>query len=231
MASMINFYDQLPKGLSNGIQKDKAFKTHLVEPTSNILIIGQTGAGKTNSLLNFLSLKNDSFAEIIIFTGSTCDEPLYNYLKKENPDVQMIDDIAQLPELSDFNETDKKLERLIVFDDVANICKKDETKLKNWVKACRKYGFTACFLYQSYVVCPKFIRDNCQLFWIFKLQSSISLSHILKDKSSLQITKEELVRMYDYATRNKGDFFNIDTKSPDMPFRRNFTEILRTNPK
>ena len=43
-----------------------------------ILCIGGTGSGKTNALLNFLSRKNNAFYDIIIFSGSSTDEPLYN---------------------------------------------------------------------------------------------------------------------------------------------------------
>ena len=228
MTSLINFYEKIPEDLKTKYPVDRNYKNHMIDPTSNILIIGQSGTGKTNALINFLSLKNDCFAEVIIFTGTTADEPLYNFLKKKNPEVQLIDNIDELPELSDFNDADKSLERLIVFDDVAGLPKKDETKLKNFIKACRKYGFTALFIYQSYATAPKFIRDNSNVFWIFKQPSTVSLEYILRDKKSVEVDKRHLFELYEYATGKKGDFFQINTKGkPENMFRRNFTEILR----
>ncbi len=45
-----------------------------------ILAIGSTGTGKTNSLMSFLAYKNDSFYKIILYTGSTGEEPLISHI-------------------------------------------------------------------------------------------------------------------------------------------------------
>ena len=54
--SLTNFYNIIGSG--NKKKRDKTFKNHLIEPNSMILCIGGTGSGKTNSLINFLKLKN-----------------------------------------------------------------------------------------------------------------------------------------------------------------------------
>ena len=47
-----------------------------------ISIISPTGSGKSTALLEFiLNRKTNSFYRIIIFSGSTTDEPLNNLLK------------------------------------------------------------------------------------------------------------------------------------------------------
>ena len=63
--SLTNFYNIIGTGHKN--KRDKTFKNHLIEPNSMILCIGGTGSGKSNSLINFLKLKNEAFYEIIIF--------------------------------------------------------------------------------------------------------------------------------------------------------------------
>ena len=55
-----------------------------------ILCIGGTGSRKTNALLNFLSRKNNSFYDIIIFSGSSVDEPSYNLLQNKMPVEQVV---------------------------------------------------------------------------------------------------------------------------------------------
>ena len=65
------------------------------------------------ALMTFLSLKNESFYEIILYTGSTSEEPLYDYLKKKNPEMKIYTDIAEVPPLVDF-ETSKTKEKLIM---------------------------------------------------------------------------------------------------------------------
>ena len=69
-------------GMNNKIKEDKNFKNHLIKPCQMISIIGPTGSGKSTALLEFiLNRKTNSFYRIIIFSGSTTDEPLYNLLK------------------------------------------------------------------------------------------------------------------------------------------------------
>ena len=110
---------------SMSMKVDKNFKKHLILPCSMIAIIGSTGSGKTTSLIELLSRKNDAFTRIIIFTGSTSDEPLYNYLKKHIKGIEIIDNPELLPNLHDMNEEEKETEKLIVFDDFINMNKKD----------------------------------------------------------------------------------------------------------
>lgn len=227
-SEIINFYTKIAPDKLVSYKPDKNFKNHLIEPCSNIMVIGGTGTGKTNAVLNFLGRKNDSFITVQIFTGSTKDEGLYEHLIKMNPNITITNDPAKLPTLTEYDNENKKYEKVYIFDDVSNINKKDEAKIKDFIKACRKYGFTCFFLYQTYTSAPKFVRDNCQIFWIFKLQSTISLDHILRDKrGNLDTTKENMHRMYEYATKDPLNFFNIDTKaSQGQQFRKNFIEIL-----
>ncbi len=225
---LINFYKVIPKEFQVNYPLDKNFKKHLIEPCSNIFGVGATGAGKNNAITNFLIRKPNSFGEIIVFCGSTADEPLYNYLKKLNPQIQMITDVEEMPSLSDY-EDNKKCEKLIIFDDVAKLGKKQEEKMEKFVKASRKYGFTCIFLYQTYTSAPKFIRDNCNIFLIFKCNSNVSLNFILRDRE-IDVSKKVIENMYNYSVEDPLDFFCIDLKaSKDTRFRHNYYDVL--NPR
>ena len=107
-----------------------------------ILCIGGTGSGKTNALLNFLSRKNSAFYDIIIFSGSSADKPLYNLLQDKVDGVELINNIEDLPELSEFDDENKDKEKLIVFDDFINLSNKEMKKIKGYLTAGRKSGFT-----------------------------------------------------------------------------------------
>ncbi len=77
--SIINWYDIIGDTIKKP-RYDKKFKQHHILPTSMILSIGGTGSGKTNALLTFISLKNESFYNLLIlYTGSTSEEPLYEF--------------------------------------------------------------------------------------------------------------------------------------------------------
>ena len=78
-----NYYELLPKDLKQERKVDANFKKHYIQPCSMICCIGGTGSGKTNALIDFLNRKNNAFYDIIIFSGSTVEEPLYNLLKQK----------------------------------------------------------------------------------------------------------------------------------------------------
>jgi hypothetical protein len=126
-----NWYESLSKDLKRESKLDKNYKKHLIQPNSMICCIGGTGSGKTNALCDWLSRKNESFYDIIIFTGSTSDEPLYSMLKQKMPDIQLFNDIAELPELKEFDNEDKGQEKLLVLDDFINLPSKDQKKIKH----------------------------------------------------------------------------------------------------
>ena len=128
-----------------------------------VLSIGGTGSGKTMSLMTFLSLKNESFYEIILYTGSTSEEPLYEYLKNKIPDLKIYTNIDEVPSLVDFEDSKTK-EKLIIFDDFINLNKKQMTKISEYLTAGRKFGFTVWLQAQNYVSVPKSITRNINYF-------------------------------------------------------------------
>ena len=70
---------------------------------SMILCIAPTGGGKTCCLMNYLFRKiqkkfsSEKFTEIIICSFSTTDEPLCDAIKDENPDMELINNIDDVP--------------------------------------------------------------------------------------------------------------------------------------
>ena len=69
-----------------------------------ILCIGGTGAGKSNALLNFIHRSSGEFYQIIICSFSTTDEPLYNMLHEREPQINLINNIEDVPELKIFDD-------------------------------------------------------------------------------------------------------------------------------
>ena len=116
-----NYYELIDKSLQKKPKLDKNFKMHQILPNSMVMCIGGTGSGKTNALMEFLNRKNNAFYEIILFTGSTTDEPLYNFLQKQIPDMKIFNNIAELPSLKEFDNDGKDQEKLIIFDDFINL--------------------------------------------------------------------------------------------------------------
>ena len=213
-----------------GTQKlDANFKKHLILPASHVLCIGGTGSGKTTALLDFIRRSEGKFYRIIIYSGSTTEEPLYQLLKEKIPEVELYNNIEELPELTSFDDEDKKQEKLIVFDDFITLKPKEMKKIIQYFVAARKYGFSCWAMCQNYTSCHKPIVRNINIFIIFKINDTVSLKNIMKnhilddDKSP-----DEIKNMYSISTAKPLSFFMIDLKSEKTKrYRCNFLNIFK----
>lgn len=207
---------------------DKNFNKHLIKPCQMISIIGQTGSGKSQAILEFLSRKNEAFYKIILFSGSTVDEPLYKLIEKHIDGIEMIDDPEDLPDLIDMNEEEKKHEKLIIFDDIINLPKKQLNKIQKWFNSARKYGYTCIATAQNYTDLPIQIRRNTMIFIIFRLNDMNTINQILKNHNNNGDDKELVKKAYFIATSKPHNFFLLDTTSNDNKrYRHNFTDLIK----
>lgn len=229
--SMKDWYSIANKS-GNGITRkvDKNFKNHLVKPCQMISVIGATGAGKSQSIIEFLSRKNESFYRIIIFSGSTTDEPLLNMLKDRIDGVELIDNADELPELTDMNDSEKKQEKLIVFDDIINMPKKQLLKIQKWFNSARKYGFTCIATAQNYTDLPIQMRRNTMMFWLFRLNDMNTINQILKNHNNNGDDIDLVKKAYFDATARPQNFFTLDLTSTGAErYRHNFTDLININ--
>jgi len=224
-----NYYEIIDKGLQKKPKLDKNFKSHYILPNSMIMCIGGTGSGKTNALMDFISRKTNAFYDIIIYTGSTADEPLYNFLQSKIPDLKMYTDISELPELKEFDNEDKDKEKLIVFDDFINLNKKQMVKINEYLTSGRKFGFTVWLMAQSYTAVSKIIIRNCNYFIIFKLNDNITINNIIRNHNIFNVPKEFFKEAYIHATSEPRNFLLIDLKSNDKSkyLRHNFLDFIK----
>jgi hypothetical protein len=231
MDNIKNWYLELDKKNQDAPKIDKEFKNHLILPNSRIALIGGSGVGKTNVLLEFLHRKNGGFYEIIIFT-SNADEPLLKQLKVDIPEVQIYTDIKDVPDLKSFSSLEAKKEKLIVFDDFITLKNKDMKKIEEYAIASRKYGFTSMYMLQNYTSCPKLIMRQIEYFILFKLNDTVTINNIIKNHNIDQIPKEIFMQMYLMATEEPRHFFMLDTKNPDKRYRyrTNFTSLFNSTP-
>ena len=220
---LINFYEHMDKDLKNDTKRDKNFKQHYIEPCSMILAIGPTNSGKSLVLLNFLQRKNDAFCRIVIFSGSSTDEPAYNLLREKIPDTEFYEDIAELPALND--DDDNQNEKLIVFDDFINLKKKEFQKIKEYLTAGRKKKWTVYLNAQNYVDVPKTITRNCHYFFIFKQNDNTTINNILKNHNIDNVDKDDFKAMYQDAVNVKPNFFMVDIKGGSL--RKNFLHFYK----
>jgi hypothetical protein len=90
----------------------------------------------------------------------------------------------------------------------------------------RKKSASIIFLSQSYYGTPKIIRQNVNYLVVLKLGGSRDVNSILRE-CSIGLTKEQLLYMYNNATKKKFDVFiiNLD-KSANERYRHNFLDYF-----
>ena len=192
-------------------------------------MIGGSGTGKSNAIINFIERSSGSFSKIIICSFSTTDEPLYNYLQSKIPDVELINNIDDVPAVQEFDDKNKNKQKLIVFDDFVNLTKKEMQKLFDYAISSRKFGFTCIFISQSYTSVPKIISRNCNYIMIFKINDKVSIKRIIDNHGLVNTYKpEQIERMYHYSTSMPLGFLTIDLKTQDESkrLRSGFTSFF-----
>ena len=123
------------------------------------------------------------------------------------------------------NTYDKNDNHLIIFYDL--IFEKDQTKISEFFFKGRKHGISLIYLYQSNDQIPKMIRLNSNYLVILKLGQKRNLNMIMSELS-LGVTKDQLIKIYTYASKNKLDVLFVDLDEPDVnkKFRKNFLDTI-----
>ena len=229
---MINFDDYTNENIIEHNSKWPYISDH----PYRILIIGGSGSGKTNALLNLIN--NQADIDKIYLYAKEPYEKKYQYLinKREKVVLNHFNDPKDFMEYSndmqdvrknieDYNPI-KKRKVLIVFDDmIADMI--NNNKLNSIVTELfirgRKLNISIVFITQSYFKVPKDVRLNSTHFFIMKIPNKRELQQIALNHSS-DIDFKDFMNIYKKYTKEPYSFFVNDTTLPsDDPvrFRKN----------
>ena len=201
-----------------------------------ILIIGGSGSGKTNALLNLINNQPD--IDKIYLYAKDPYETKYQYLinKREKVGLYHFDDPKAFMEYSndmqdvyknieDYNPI-KKRKVLIVFDDmIADMI--NNKKLNPIVTELfirdRKINIFIVFITQSYFKVPKDVRLNSTHFFIMKIPNKRELQKIVLNHST-DIYFNDFMKIYKKCIAKPYSFLVNDTTLPSddpLKFRKN----------
>ena len=217
---MVDYYKVMPKKFLLKTHNPN-YKEHKLNLPFRMLIIGGSGSGKTQTLMNLIRIMNGTFNNIHIITKNK-DEPLYNYLEsKVDTGLTITEGIDSAPNLDEF---DKKEQTLIVMDDL--VLEKNQKQLEQYFIRARKLNCSLVYLSQSYFAVPKMIRMNLNYVIIKRLNTLQDLFRMMREYS-LGVSKDVLVDLYQHSIQdNKQDFLLIDLDSePKDRFRFNFLDV------
>ena len=188
-----------------------------------ILIIGGSGTGKTNALLNLINNQQD-INKIYLYVKDPYEDK-YQYLisKRESAGLKHFNDPKAFIEYSndmhsvyrsiDKYNPDKENKILIVFDDmIADMINKK--KLNSIVTELfirgRKVNISLIFITQSYFKVPKDVRNNSTHFFIMNIPNKRELMQIAIKHSS-DISTKDFTEIYRKCADKPYSFLVIDT--------------------
>ena len=197
-----------------------------------ILIIGGSGSGKTNALLNLINNQPD--IDKIYLYAKDPYEAKYQHLinKRESVGINHFNDPKAFTEYSNdmrnvykninYYNPYKENKILIVFDDmIADMI--NNKKLNSIVTELfirgKKLNISFVFVTQSYFKVPKDIRLNSTHFFIMKIPNERELQQIALNHSS-DISSKDFIKIHKKCTAEPYSFIVNDvTLASDNPFR------------
>ena len=205
-----------------------------------ILVIGSSGSGNANALLN--SINNQPDIDNIYLYAKDLYEPKYQFLisKREIAGLKHFNGTKALIDYSnDMQDVDnningynpnKENKMLIAFDDmIANMInnKKRNSIVTELFIRGRKLNIYLVFITQSYFKVPKDVRLNTTHFFIMKISNKRELNQIALNHLS-DIDFKDFFKIYKKCTDKPYSFSVNDTtlssKNP-LRFRKNLYNI------
>ena len=201
---IINFDNYIEKNDNEYINKNPFVPQHLI----NTVIVGASGASKTNLVFNILTL-NPVYEKIYIITKQL--EQKYTFLLKKFPnDVKIFyqDDEYDLDEL-----IDGKRQICCIFDDLI----KDNNYINKWFVRSRKKNCSNFFLSHSYFKISKTLRLDIHYLILFKVRKN-QLSQIYIDQS-INIEKELFYKLISELNRYENILLDLNNPVEQLQIR------------
>jgi hypothetical protein len=229
-----NFYSLL------GSKLDVIKNPYTLLHPSIILLVAQTGSGKTAMIPNLIE-QMGGFDRIICFTGTSCDELIYNTMKEEFQDqfemyvgfssfLKIINEIKNAPDL-------EKEKIMLIVDDFlgeSNRVKEMLAQFGTWSRKTTKAGLTYVILAQSFFDIPTLLRAQCQYIFMLRGFDKRQITAITSRFSCGDLQTDDIFNMYQDALSEGRitDVFLIDkkTKCINLKFRKGFECIYVIDP-
>lgn len=224
-SSAQNWYDILPRRFKNQSRNPNYGISHKINVPFRMIMIGNSGSGKSNILLDLLYRFNGTFDQIFLVIPCS-HEPLYLFLEeqfKDYPDQFHIYENGNIPNPNDEVFKDNTLQNLIIFDDMITYTKL-QPKINQWFIAGRKVGCSTSVIYlsQNYYSIPKTARNQCSHIIIKRISGEKDRAMILREFSS-DLTTDQFNKMYAECTKDFGDFLLVNiSKNRNEKYQKGF---------
>jgi hypothetical protein len=197
-----------------------------------MLLVGPSGSGKSNLLMNFL-LKFLDYDKINIYTKHM-DQDCYKKLKRvlENVEAETCEDILTIdndPEnIISPEDLNPHMQNLVVFDDLVLADKTVQRKITELYVRGRHANCSCIYLSQMYHKIPRDIRLNSTHLCIFDVCNKREMS-LLSTELNSKMSNSDFINMYGKCTQDPYTFMYIDRENKHFPFRRNLDDFYAPN--
>ena len=184
-----------------------------------LLIAGESGCGKTNTLIHILRKPLAYYDKIYMYSPNLHQEKIQDF-------KEIIDSISKKveypvlelygpDEIKNTNEYFPDNRKIVVFDDVINAPEKIQNKIANHWTDGRHHGISPIYLSQSYYDTPQKLRLNCS--------NMILYPPTPKNHSNL-IAKENSLDTRYFDQLKPFEFLFLDKKKKSV--MKNFDEVI-----
>lgn len=188
--------------------------SHPFQIPLRLAIVGSSGSGKTNILLDLLhrfSTPKGTFKDLLIYLRSR-HEPLYDYLAEKVPETVFIE-VTSESDIKSVDDIDEQT--LVVFDDLILADKKVQNAIGEYFIRGRKKGLSVIYISQNYFNIPKIIRQQLSYLILKKINSSKDLNLILNE-FPIDMDIKELKRIYNTCNKGIESSLMIDLNKGDL---------------
>ena len=206
-----------------------------------ILIIGGSGTGKANALLNLIQNQpyiylyaKDPYEAKYQFLINKRERVGINRLNDPKVFIEYFNDMHKVYKNIDNYNPDKENKILIVSDDmIADMIKNKELNsiVTELFMRGRKLNISLVFIAQSYFKVPRDVRNNSTHFFIMKIPNIRELQQAAINHSS-DINTKDFIEICRKCTDKPYSFLVIDTTLPSnnwLRFRKNLNIIKDDN--
>ena len=190
------------------------------------MIIGGSGSGKTNALLNLIKGQDHIDKKVFLYTKDL-SEPKYEFLikKREDTGTNHLNDPNPFIECSNtmdgvYENIDacnpsrkKKFNGFVEMIAAIMANKKFQVIIKELFISCRKVNISLVFITQSYFSVPKDVTLNSTHYLIMKTNSNRELQNIAITHPA-HIDYKDFAKIYRECTKTSYSFLTIDTTLP-----------------
>ena len=184
-----------------------------------LLIAGESGCGKTNTLMHILRQPLVYYDKIYIYSPNRHQDKIQDF-------KDIMDSISKKvgypalelhgpDEIKNTNEYFSDNRKIVVFDDVINAPEKIQNKIANHWTDGRHHGISPIYLSQSYYDTPKKLRLNCS--------NMILYPPTTKNHKDL-IAKENMIDARAFDELKPFEFLFLDKKKRSV--LKNFDEVI-----